>query len=93
MTSQKRLLRTIILFSTPAVGVAIEVAYEHHMMLAVKSVAVVGCGPAGAITIDALVQEGVFEKITVFERREKAGGCWFVIHGDQLTQLRNLQDP
>ena len=41
-----------------------------------KSVAVVGCGPAGAITIDALVQEGVFDKITVFERREKVGGCW-----------------
>ena len=43
-----------------------------------KSVAVIGCGPAGAITIDALVQEGVFEKIKVFERREKPGGCWWV---------------
>jgi hypothetical protein len=25
---------------------------------------VVGCGSAGAITIDALIQEGVFDKIT-----------------------------
>jgi cation diffusion facilitator CzcD-associated flavoprotein CzcO len=44
--------------------------------MGVKSVAVVGCGPAGAITIDALIQEGVFDKITVFERREQPGGCW-----------------
>jgi cation diffusion facilitator CzcD-associated flavoprotein CzcO len=42
-----------------------------------KSVAVIGCGPAGAITVDALVREGVFDKIRVFERREKPGGCWF----------------
>lgn len=43
----------------------------------IKSVAIIGCGPAGAISIDALVQEGVFDKIRVFERREKAGGCWY----------------
>lgn len=47
-------------------------------MAPVKSVAVIGAGPAGAIAVDALAQEQAFDKIRVFERREKAGGCWFV---------------
>ena len=59
-------------------------------MLLIKSVAVIGCGPAGAITIDALVQERVFEKITVFERREKPGGCWSVIFANALTEVETL---
>ena len=46
---------------------------------AIKSVAVIGCGPAGAISIDALMKEDVFDIIKVFERREKPGGCWFVL--------------
>ncbi|RMZ80880.1 hypothetical protein DV737_g2753, partial [Chaetothyriales sp. CBS 132003] len=58
------------------------------MPLPAKSVALIGCGPAGAITIDALVREGVFEKIRVFERREKPGGCWLV-----LTVSSPLPDP
>jgi len=45
-------------------------------MPAVKSVAVIGAGPAGAITVDALAQEKAFDVIKVFERRDKAGGCW-----------------
>ncbi|KAF9892972.1 hypothetical protein FE257_000564 [Aspergillus nanangensis] len=32
--------------------------------------------PAGAIAVDALVQEKAFDVIRVFERQEKAGGCW-----------------
>lgn len=52
-----------------------------------KSVAVVGCGPAGAITISALVQEGAFEKITVFERRERPGGCWIPDNPGTVHQL------
>lgn len=44
----------------------------------VKRVAVIGAGPAGAITIDALAQEGKFDIIRVFERREGPGGCWYV---------------
>lgn len=44
----------------------------------VKRVAVIGAGPAGAIAVDALAQEGVFDVIRVFERREKVGGCWYV---------------
>lgn len=42
----------------------------------IKRVAVIGAGPSGAITIDALAQEKAFDIIRVFERRERAGGCW-----------------
>jgi len=42
----------------------------------VKRVAVVGAGPAGAITIDALQQEQAFDIIRVFERRDIIGGIW-----------------
>jgi cation diffusion facilitator CzcD-associated flavoprotein CzcO len=45
-------------------------------MSSIKSIAIIGAGPAGAIAVDALAQERVFETIRVFERREKAGGCW-----------------
>jgi cation diffusion facilitator CzcD-associated flavoprotein CzcO len=45
-------------------------------MAPIKSIAIIGAGPAGAITVDALAQEKEFTKIRVFERREKAGGCW-----------------
>lgn len=43
----------------------------------VKRVAVIGVGPAGAISIDALVKEEAFDVIRVFERREGPGGCWY----------------
>lgn len=42
----------------------------------VKRVAVIGAGPSGAITVDALAQEKAFDVIRVFERREGPGGCW-----------------
>ncbi|TDZ53825.1 Thiol-specific monooxygenase [Colletotrichum trifolii] len=45
-------------------------------MVGLKRVAVIGAGPAGAITIDALAQERAFDVIRVFERREAPGGCW-----------------
>ncbi|KAF9893540.1 hypothetical protein FE257_010852 [Aspergillus nanangensis] len=48
----------------------------------VKSVAIIGAGPAGAITIDALAQEKAFDNIRVFERRERAGGCWVYDEGE-----------
>jgi NADPH-dependent glutamate synthase beta subunit-like oxidoreductase len=44
--------------------------------MAIKRVAVIGLGPGGAITIDALTQEKAFDTIRVFERREAPGGCW-----------------
>lgn len=46
--------------------------------MTVKSVAIIGLGPGGAIAIDALAQEKAFETIRVFERREAPGGCWYV---------------
>ena len=52
-------------------------------MHSIKSVAVIGAGPAGAIAVDALMQEGVFDTVRVFERQEKAGGCWYVNRNDQ----------
>jgi cation diffusion facilitator CzcD-associated flavoprotein CzcO len=45
-------------------------------MVAINRVAVIGAGPAGAITIDALAKENKFDLIRVFERREAPGGCW-----------------
>jgi cation diffusion facilitator CzcD-associated flavoprotein CzcO len=45
-------------------------------MAPIKSVAIIGAGPAGIISVDALAQEQTFDRIRVFERREKAGGCW-----------------
>lgn len=45
-------------------------------MVPVKRVALIGLGPGGAITIDALMKEKAFDVIRVFERREAAGGCW-----------------
>ncbi|KAJ4401982.1 hypothetical protein N0V82_010822 [Gnomoniopsis sp. IMI 355080] len=41
-----------------------------------RRVAVIGAGPSGAITVDALVRENCFTSIRVFERREGPGGCW-----------------
>jgi cation diffusion facilitator CzcD-associated flavoprotein CzcO len=44
--------------------------------MAIKSVAIIGLGPSGAITIDALAQEQAFDIIVVFERKRAPGGCW-----------------
>ncbi|USW58359.1 Putative flavin monooxygenase, FAD/NAD(P)-binding domain superfamily [Septoria linicola] len=44
--------------------------------LPIRRVAVIGAGPAGAITIDALMREKAFDLVRVFERRHEAGGCW-----------------
>ncbi|KAF4120839.1 Flavin-binding monooxygenase-like [Geosmithia morbida] len=56
----------------------------------VKSVAVIGAGPSGAITIDALAREKAFDVIRVFERRERAGGCWV---GDDSEQRPPTVSP
>lgn len=45
-------------------------------MSPIKSVAVVGAGPSGAIAVDALMQEKTFDVVRVFERQEMADGCW-----------------
>ncbi|KAH7234907.1 uncharacterized protein BKA55DRAFT_708864 [Fusarium redolens] len=48
----------------------------------IRRVAVVGAGPAGAIATDALVKEGAFDTIRVFDRRSAVGGTW--IHTPHL---------
>ncbi|KAJ5594205.1 uncharacterized protein N7459_000413 [Penicillium hispanicum] len=57
--------------------------------MAIKSVAVIGAGPSGAIAVDALVQEKTFDVIRVFERQERAGGCW-VSRDDAPPPLRDF---
>lgn len=64
-------------------------------MRTIKSIAVIGAGPAGAITVDALAQEKAFDVIKVFERREKAGGCWLedpLGHVQQLPDLKKIAE-
>jgi len=45
----------------------------------ISKVAVIGTGASGAMALDTLVREQVFDTIKVFERREKAGGVWYVL--------------
>ncbi|TVY30489.1 Thiol-specific monooxygenase [Lachnellula hyalina] len=60
-------------------------------MAPIKSVAIIGAGPAGIISIDALAQEQAFDHIRVFERREAAGGCWIEDPEDHVQQLPDLK--
>ncbi|KAJ5816500.1 hypothetical protein N7447_008733 [Penicillium robsamsonii] len=53
----------------------------------IKSIAVIGAGPAGAIAVDALAQEKAFDVIRVFERQETAGGCWVSRDDEPPQQL------
>jgi cation diffusion facilitator CzcD-associated flavoprotein CzcO len=55
-------------------------------MAPIKSIAIIGAGPSGAITVDALAQEQAFDRIRVFERMEKAGGCWSVPRQPSLRE-------
>lgn len=52
--------------------------HKNTQMSKVKRIAIIGAGPAGAISIDAFAQEQAFDIIRVFERRERPGGCWLV---------------
>ncbi|KAM0425930.1 hypothetical protein ACHAPT_008868 [Fusarium lateritium] len=58
----------------------------------IRRVAVIGAGPAGAIATDALVKEGAFDTVRVFDRRAGIGGTW--IHTPHLPagipSLENL---
>lgn len=44
----------------------------------IKSVAIIGAGPAGAISLDAILKEKLFDKVKVFERGTKIGGVWAI---------------
>ncbi|KAJ5881320.1 dimethylaniline monooxygenase [Penicillium subrubescens] len=41
-----------------------------------RNIAVIGAGPSGISAVKALHEEKVFEKIRIFERRDKPGGIW-----------------
>ncbi|KAF4978001.1 hypothetical protein FZEAL_5546 [Fusarium zealandicum] len=57
----------------------------------VRRVAVIGAGPAGAISTDALVKEEAFDTIRVFDRRAEVGGTW--IHTPHLPPgIPSLED-
>ena len=56
--------------------------------MSIKRVALIGLGPGGAITLDALAKEEAFDVIRVFERREAPGGCWYALVGS-LGYLRH----
>lgn len=60
-------------------------------MTPIKSVAIIGAGPAGAIAIDSLAQEQAFDTIRVFERRETAGGCWLDDPKEHVQQLPDFE--
>jgi len=42
----------------------------------VKTIAIIGGGPSGAIALNTLLEEGEFEEIVLFERRDQLGGIW-----------------
>lgn len=44
----------------------------------IKRVAVIGAGASGTIALDALLREQHFDVVRVFERRDRAGGVWYV---------------
>lgn len=41
-----------------------------------RRIAIIGAGPAGAITLDAVLRENTATTITLFERHAAPGGCW-----------------
>lgn len=59
--------------------------------MAIKSVAIIGAGPSGLITLDALIRENRFDVIRLFERRGEAGGCW-VFDNSPPDPLGNISD-
>lgn len=64
-----------------------------HQMSEVKRVAIIGAGPAGAISIDAFAQEQAFDVIRVFERRERPGGCWCVYFAQRRKTAMHTDLP
>lgn len=60
----------------------------------IKSVAIIGAGPSGLISLDALIKEQKFGNIRLFERRDQAGGCW--IYNEQppepLPEIEKLSN-
>ncbi|OOQ89308.1 putative dimethylaniline monooxygenase [Penicillium brasilianum] len=49
-----------------------------------RNIAVIGAGPSGISAVKALHEEKIFERIRLFERRDKPGGIW---HYDSIPDL------
>ncbi|KAL4957475.1 hypothetical protein BDW69DRAFT_200780 [Aspergillus filifer] len=58
-----------------------------------NSVAVIGTGPSGISTVKALVDENVFSRIRVFERRDRVGGLWHYDHIPDVFPTPGAPDP
>ncbi|CAI5760433.1 unnamed protein product [Candida verbasci] len=54
-------------------------------------VAIIGGGPCGLITLDALIKENMGFNIKLFERRDKIGGCWNVTPPGKISFIK--QNP
>ncbi|KAJ5370877.1 uncharacterized protein N7496_006969 [Penicillium cataractarum] len=58
-----------------------------------RNIAVIGAGPSGISAVKALQEENIFDRIRIFERRDKPGGIW---HYDSTPDLfptaRNLAE-
>lgn len=58
--------------------------------MTIKSVAIIGGGPSGLITLDALISEQKFDLIRLFERRSEAGGS-FSYQANPPEKLKNIK--
>ncbi|CAO3582273.1 unnamed protein product [Absidia cylindrospora] len=47
-----------------------------YILPTIRRVAVIGAGPGGLAAAKQLQEEGVFDKISVFERNDQIGGTW-----------------
>lgn len=63
--------------------------YIMNIDTSICSVAVIGGGAAGAATLHSLVAENFFNKIRLFERKDKAGGLWYVTFSNLIRLILN----
>lgn len=63
--------------------------YAMTIDSSIRSVAVIGGGAAGAATLHSLVAENYFSKIRLFERKDKAGGLWYVTFSNLTSPILN----
>ena len=42
----------------------------------IKRIAIVGAGPSGLTALKTFIQEGAFDEVRAFERRDEVGGVW-----------------
>ncbi|CUM67334.1 uncharacterized protein PRCAT00005027001 [Priceomyces carsonii] len=53
----------------------------------VRKVAIIGGGASGAIALDSLIKENTFQKIVLFERRDRFGGIWCLDENVEQQQV------